>query len=149
MATSKYISDVKTINHGNEVVYNYLSDFNNLGQFFNEYTLAQISQQIPNGSIENFSSNSESCHFTISSMGEAGLRIIEREPLKMIKITGEGKIPFKVYLWIQILPVAAYECKIRLTLHAELNMMMKMVAGKKMKDGINKLADALTKFPYR
>jgi hypothetical protein len=30
-----------------------------------------------------------------------------------------------------------------------MNMMMKMVAGKKMKEGINKLVDALTMLPYR
>lgn len=148
MGVSKYVSDVKVIDHNNEVVYNYLSNFNNLGQFFNEYTLSQISQQIPNGSIDDFRSDEDSCHFTISSMGEAGFRIIEREAPKMIKITGEGKIPFELFLWIQILPVTAYQCKIRLTLHANMNMMIKMVAGKKMKEGINKLAEALTQFPY-
>lgn len=149
MSESKYVSDVKIINHNNEVVYNYLSNFNNLGQFFNEYTLQQISQQIPNGSIDDFRVDDDSCHFTISSLGEAGLRIIERESPKMIKITGEGKVPFELFLWIQILPVSAYQCKIRLTLHANMNMMIKMMAGKKMKEGINKLADALTQFPYR
>ena len=149
MAASKYVSDVKTIDQNNEVVFNFLSDFNNLGQYFNEYTLAQISQQIPNGSIDNFRSDADSCHFNISSLGEVGLRIVERETPKTLKISGDGKIPFEVYLWIQIIPVTPYQCKIRLTLHAELNMMMKMVAGKKLKDGINKLADALTHFPYR
>lgn len=149
MAVSKYTSDVKTIDQNNEVVFNFLSDFNNLGQYFNEYTLAQISQQIPNASIDNFRSDSDSCHFTVSSLGEVGLRIIEREAPKTIKVSGDGKIPFDVYLWIQILPVTPYQCKLRLTLHAELNLMMKMVAGKKLKDGINKLADVLTLFPYR
>jgi carbon monoxide dehydrogenase subunit G len=149
MSISKYVSDVKTINNNNEVVYNFLSDFNNLSVFFNEFTLAQISQQIPKANIENFESDTESCRFTISSVGEAGLRIIEREFPKTIKIAGEGKIPFELFLWIQILPVTPYQSKIRLTLHANMNMMMKMVAGKKMKEGINKLADALTMLPYR
>lgn len=149
MSVSKYISEVKHINQNSEVVYQFLSDFNNLGQFFNENTLAQISQQIPNGSIDEFHTDTDSCRFTISSMGEAGFKIIEREVPKMIKISGEGKIPFEVFLWIQILPVSAYQCKMRLTLHANMNMMIKMVAGKKMKDGIDKLADALAQFPYR
>lgn len=149
MSVSKYVSEVKQINQNNEIVYNFLSDFNNLGQFFNEFTLAQISQQIPNGSIDDFHTDIDSCHFTISTMGEAGFKIIEREAPRMIKITGYGKIPFELYLWIQIVPVSAYQCKIRLTLHANMNMMIKMVAGKKMKEGINKLADALTQFPYR
>jgi carbon monoxide dehydrogenase subunit G len=149
MSMSKYVSDVKTINNNNEVVYNFLSDFNNLSVFFNEFTLAQISQQIPKANIEDFESDTESCRFTISSVGEAGLRIIDREFPKTIKITGEGKIPFELFFWIQILPVTPYQSKIRLTLHANMNMMMKMVAGKKMKEGINKLVDALTMLPYR
>jgi carbon monoxide dehydrogenase subunit G len=149
MGLSKYESDVKTVNQNHEVVYHFLSDFNNLGQFFNEYTLAKISQQIPGFSIEDFKSDIDSCRFTITKVGEAGLRIIEREPTKTIKIAGEGKIPFGLYFWIQILPAGAYQSKIKLTLHAELNMMMKMMVNSKLKDGINKLADALTMLPYR
>ncbi|MCF8361891.1 MAG: SRPBCC family protein [Prolixibacteraceae bacterium] len=149
MGVSKYVSDIKTINNNNEVIFNYLSDFNNLSVFFNEFTLAQISRQIPKANIEDFESDSESCRFTISSVGEAGLRIIDREFPKTIKITGEGKIPFDLFLWIQILPVTPYQSKIRLTLHADMNMMIKMVAGKKMKDGINKLADAICMLPYQ
>lgn len=148
MSISKYVSDVHVVNQNNEIVYNYLANFNNLGSFFNQNLLSQISQQIPNGSIDEFKSDSDSCQFNISSVGTAGFRIIERETPKMIKITGEGKIPFELFLWIQILPTTAYQCKLRLTLHANLNMMMKMVAGKKMKEGINKLAEALTRIPY-
>jgi hypothetical protein len=149
MSVSKYVSEVKVLNHNNEVVYNFLADFKNLGLFFNEYTLAQISKQMPKVSINDFSSDTDSCNFSISSIGNAGFRIIEREIPKMIKITGEGKIPFELYLWIQVLPISQYQCKLRLTLHAHLNMMMKMMLGKKMEDGINKIADAFAMLPYR
>lgn len=149
MAANKYVSDVKLINQNIEIVYNFLSDFNNLGQFFNEYTLAQISQQMPKVKIEDFRSDIDSCVFKISSVGEAGLRIIEREPTQTIKLTGEGKIPFELYFWIQLVPAGPYQCKIRLTLHAHLNMMLKMVLNNKLKEGINTLAETLTRFPYR
>ena len=149
MSTSKYVSDIKIINQNSEVVYNYLSDFRNLGSLFNEYTLAQISQQMPKVSITDFKSDMDSCLFTISSIGDAGLRIIDRETPKTIKITGEGKIPFQLFAWIQVLPVTPYQSKIRITFHAELNMMMKMIVGKKLNDGVNKIAEALTMFPYR
>ncbi len=149
MGISKYVSEVKTINHNNLVVYNFLSDFQNFSAFLNEHSLAQVSKQIPNIEISDFRIDTDSCHFTISNKGEAGLKIIEREEPKTIKITGDGQMPFEVTFWIQILPVSAYQSKIRLTLHAELNMMMKMVAGKKLKDGINQIADALCMLPYR
>jgi carbon monoxide dehydrogenase subunit G len=137
------------IQHNNEIVFNYLSDFNKLGSFFNEYTLAQISQQFPKVDITHVKCDTNSIIFTLSQIGEAGIQVIERESPKMIKVTGTGKIPFELYLWIQILPVNPSQCKIRVTVHAQLNMMMKMLAGKKMQEGINKLADALTLLPYR
>lgn len=149
MGISKYVSEVKTIQHNNEIVFQFLSDFNQLGQFFNEYTLAQLSEQVPGVKIDGFRSDTDSCHFSINGKGEAGLRIIEREVPKTIKITGEGNIPFEMFFWIQVLPLSAYQSKIRLTLHADLNMMMKLLAGKKLQEGINKLADALTLLPYR
>lgn len=149
MSVSKYVSDIKIIQQNNEVVYNYLSDFKNLSVFFNEYTLAQLSQQIPNTKITSFECDFDSCRFTLSNSGEAGIRIIERESPKTIKLTGTGKIPFDMFVWIQILPLSEYQSKIRVTLHADLNMMMKMVAGKKMSEGVNKIAEALAHLPYR
>lgn len=149
MGTNKYVSDVKIITQTHETIFNFLSDFNNLGQFFNEFTIDQISKQLPQGSIDDFESDYDSCRFNISSLGEAGFRIIERDPTKSIKITGEGKIPFEMFLWIQILPSGPYESKIRLTLHADMGFMIKALIGNKLQDGINKLAHALTMIPYR
>jgi carbon monoxide dehydrogenase subunit G len=149
MSVSKYVSEVKTINQNNEVVFRFLSDFNNLGGFFNDHMLAQISEQIPGGSIEDFRSDSDSCHFTIKPLGAAGFVILEREESKVIKIGGDGKMPFELYIWVQIVPQSAYQCKIRLTLHAHLNVMMKMMLGSKMQGGVDKLAEALTHVSYR
>ncbi|HNZ72397.1 MAG TPA: hypothetical protein PKJ43_07235 [Prolixibacteraceae bacterium] len=148
MGTSKFVSDVKIIKHNNVVVYNFLSDFNNLRILFNEYTLAQLSKQLPNMEITNCVCDADSCLFTLSNNSQGGVKIIEREHPKTIKLTGEGKLPFEMFFWIQLLPTSAYETKIRLTLHAELNMMLKMLAGKKLKDGLDKIADALTMLPY-
>ena len=149
MGTQKYVSDVKTINQNNTVVYNFLSNFSNFSTFLNEYTLAELSKQMPNVEISDFRIDKDSCHFTIANKGEAGLKIIEREEPKTIKITGDGQMPFEITFWIQLLPASAYQTKIRVTLHAELNMMMKMVVGKKLKEGINQIADALCMLPYR
>jgi hypothetical protein len=149
MSVSKFVSDVKIIQNNQMIVYNFLSDLKNIGPYFNEYTLAQISQQFQKVNITGVKCDTDTIFFTISQVGDIGLMVIERESPKLVKITGTGKIPFELFLWIQILPVTEYQCKIRLTLHAHLNMMMKMMIGKKLQDGINKLADALTIFPYR
>jgi carbon monoxide dehydrogenase subunit G len=148
MSTSKFTSEVKNIQHSQEVVYSFLSDFNKLGAYFNEYTLAQISQQLPSNKITGIRCDTDSCTFLLSNNSEGGIKIIDREFPKTVKMTGAGQIPFELFIWIQILPVNANQSKIRVTLHAELNMMMKMMAGKKLKEGVDKIADALTLIPY-
>ncbi|HPR32332.1 MAG TPA: hypothetical protein PLK12_09560 [Prolixibacteraceae bacterium] len=149
MSISKYVSEVKTIDQNQEVVYRFLSNFENLGTVFNDQILEKISAQVPQVSISDFHSEKDRCWFTLSGYGEAGFRILEREEPKMIKISGTGKIPFEVFLWIQLLPVTPYQCKMRLTLHAGLNMMMKMMVGKKLEEAVNKLADTLAMIPFR
>jgi len=148
MSISKFTSDVKIIHHNQEVVYNYLSDFNKLGAYFNEYTLAQLSQQLPSIKITGVKCDTDSCTFLLSNNKEGGIRIIDREFAKTVKMTGSGQIPFELFIWIQILPVNANQSKLRVTLHAELNMMLKMMAGKKLKEGVDKIADALALIPY-
>lgn len=87
-------------------------------------------------------------------IGELALRIIEREENKTIKFETEQS-PVDANLWIQVLPtseisspMAGPGCKMRLTLKAELNMMMKMMIGSKLEDGIDKFADMLSSLPY-
>lgn len=150
MSLNKYVSEVKTIQQNQEIVFRYLSDFNNFSQFFNEYALEQLSTQMPGGiRIEDCKFDSDSCHLTLSKGGSVGFRIIDRDVPKTIKMTGEGSIPAQMFFWIQLLPVSDYQCKMRLTLHAELNVMLKMMLNKKLKDGIDRLADVLSAIPYR
>lgn len=149
MATSKYVSDVKIVNNNQEIIYNYLSNFENLSKYVNEGILEKMTEQIPQIKITNFESDADSCRFQISGMGLAGIQIIEREPHKTIKINSTGSLPVSIVLWIQLMSVSPYETKLRLTLDADMSMMIKMMVGKKLEDGVNRLADVLAGLPYR
>jgi carbon monoxide dehydrogenase subunit G len=149
MSTTKYVSDVKIVNNNQEIIYNYLSNFENLSKYVNEGLLSKMSEQIPQIQISNFESDADSCRFEISGMGQTEIRIIEREPHKTIKIGSSGSMPVGITFWIQLLPVSAYETKLRLTLNADMSMMVKMMVNKKLEEGINKLADMLAALPYK
>lgn len=149
MSVSKYVSDVKIVNNNQEIIYNYLSNFENLSKYVNEGLLEKMSEQVPQIKISDFESDADSCRFQIAGMGQAEIRIIDREPMKTIKITSTGSLPVSVVFWIQLLPVAEYETKLRLTLDADMSMMIKMMVGKKLEDGINRIADVLAALPYR
>jgi carbon monoxide dehydrogenase subunit G len=149
MSTTKYVSDVKVINNNQEVVFNYLSNFENLSKYVNEGLLSKMTEQIPQIKISNFESDTDSCRFQIAGMGLAEIRIIDREPHKTIKISSSGSMPVSIVFWIQLLPVSVYETKLRLTLNADMSMMIKMMVSKKLEEGINKLADVLAALPYK
>lgn len=152
MSIQKYVSQVKTINWSNEIVYSKLSDLNTLNKLFNpeniERAKAQLGDKAEKFNLEDFSADSDSCSFTVSPIGRISLRIIEREENKTIKIQSEEGIPMSFTLWIQLLPVNEYSSKTRLTLHADLNMMMKMMLGKKLSAGIDQFAEGLAQVPF-
>ncbi len=149
MSTQKYVSDIKIVEQNQDLVYNYLSNFENLSAYVNEGLLAKINESVPQIKVSDFESDADSCRFSLSGMGQAEIRIIEREPAKTIKISSSGGLPIGITFWIQLLQSGPYQTKMRLTLHAEMSMMIKMMVNKKLEEGINKLADMLAMLPYR
>lgn len=148
MAESRYVSDIQYIDHNNEVIFNYLSNFQNLSKYLTEDILEQLAEKVPQVKIQNFQSDADSCSFSVNGFGNAEIRIVEREPSKTIKVQGQGGIPIELTFWVQLLPVDAYKTKLRLTLHTEMGMMVKMMVGNKLEKGINQLAETLARLPY-
>jgi carbon monoxide dehydrogenase subunit G len=149
MGLNKYTSEVKLIDHNQQVVFNYLSNFENLGTYLSSGLLEKITEKVPQIKITDFKSDKDSCKFNITGLGVAEIRIVNRDPFKTIKVESSGGLPLSLTFWIQLLPVDQYQTKMRLTLHAEMSMMIKMMAGNKLEEGINQLADTLSKLPYQ
>lgn len=149
MGLNKYTSEVKVIEHNEQIVFNYLSNFENLSAYLNSGLIEKITEKVPQVKITDFHSDTDSCKFNITGFGVAEIRIVNREPFKTIKVESSGSLPIGITFWIQLLPVDAYKTKMRLTLHAEMSMMIKMMAGNKLEEGINQLAETLSKLPYR
>ncbi|HSH20658.1 MAG TPA: hypothetical protein VLA03_09405 [Draconibacterium sp.] len=149
MGLNKYTSKVKVINHNEQVVFNYLSDFKNLSSYLNSGLIEQITEKIPQVKITDFSSDHDSCSFNITGLGLAEIKIVNREPFKTIKVESSGGLPLSFIFWIQLMPVDNFHTKMRLTLHAEMSMMIKMMADSKLEEGIDKLADTLSALNYQ
>jgi len=149
MSLSKYVSDVKLIDYNQQVIFNYLSNFENLSSYLNSGLIEKITEKVPQIKITDFKSDKDSCKFNITGVGIAEIKIVNREPFKTIKVESSGGLPVSFTFWIQLLPVDQYKTKMRLTLHVEMSMMIKMVAGEKFEEGINQLAETLSKLPYQ
>lgn len=98
------------------------------------------------GKLEDMSFDQDSLTLKVQGISLT-LRIVEREPMKCIKFEGD-KTPIPLNLWIQILPVTDVEAKMRVTIGAEVNMFMKAMVSKPLKEGVDKLADMLAMIPY-
>ncbi|MGE0018068.1 MAG: hypothetical protein AB7S72_00250 [Draconibacterium sp.] len=149
MSLEKYTSQVKLINQNEQVVYNYLSNFENLSGYLNSGLIEKITEKVPQIKITDFSSDRDSCKFNITGLGLAEIRVVNREPFKTIKVESSGGLPISLTFWIQLMAVDNFNTKMRLTLHAEMSMMIKMLAGNKLGEGIDRLADTLASLPYQ
>ncbi len=148
MGVHKYVSDVKTIDQQIEAVFSHLSDFRNLSRYINEDLLNVMAEKVPQLTIRGFEADRDACRFEVGSFGKAEIRIVERTPCSTLKVRGEGKLPVEVTFWIQLLPVSLNSTKMRLTLHAEMGMMVGRLVGNKLEQGLNQLAEVLARLPY-
>lgn len=126
----EYISKTVRINRMSADVFAFLSD------------LSLFSQAIPKDKVEDWNATPDECTFKVKGM-QMGIRIIEREPYKTVKFTGNLAFPSEFFLWIQLKEVAAYDTRMRIVLHAKLNMVMKMLLKGKIQNGIDQMAEQI------
>lgn len=128
----KHESRVGKLNAPAATIYYTISDFSRLENI-----------TPPDGKIEVVMADSDSCRFSLGKNGEFGMRIIERKENDTVKIANDETVPFTFYLWIQLKEVAEGDTRVRVTLHAELNPMLKMVAKKPLTQFVDSLVDKL------
>lgn len=98
---------------------------------------------IPQDKLEGWEAEEDCCRFNVKGIGQMGLKIVEKDPYKTVKITGDGKLPFEFFLWVQLKEAAPYDTRMKLTLKADLNVMFKMMLKKQLEEGINMLAEQI------
>lgn len=128
---TEFESKIVAIHRNSEEVFRILSDFRQFTPF------------IPTDKLEGWEAQEDNCSFTVKGVGQTGLKIIDKEPFKTVKITGDGKLPFEFFLWIQLNEVAPGDTRMKLTLKADLNMMLKMMLQKQLGEGINTMAEGI------
>lgn len=116
-----------------EQLYNFVSDFRNLATLFPpeyrdkvEFSEHSITVEAMKGMFVTFS-------------------ILEQEPHKLIKLGVEATRDF--FIWIQIKQVAAYDTRIRITMHAEIPKIAGVFAKNKLQTFVDTFAETLAQIP--
>ncbi|HUS87587.1 MAG TPA: hypothetical protein VMW76_10125 [Bacteroidales bacterium] len=134
MELSKFESRTGKICASDKVVYNFITDMRNFGRF------------IPGGTIENWNAATDSCSFELSPVGGVKLSIIGKEPFSTVKFAGDGLNNTRSYLWIQLKQVAENDTRVKITIKAGINPMIRVMAAKPIDDFLEKLVSGLENF---
>ena len=139
MAETKYESQVCSIPCDAHKVYNVLSNLNNLNR---------VRDLIPQDKVQELEIEQDYLRIKVDGLGQKiCIRIVDKEEDKTIKFGAEN-IPMQANFWIQLKEVAPADTRVRLTLHADIPMMFKMMLDKKIQKGLDDAAQMLTQFPY-
>ncbi len=139
----KFESGVKFVPYSQERVYNKLSDLNNLESLKDR--IGQVREKSA-GRVEELSFDSDS--ITVKVQGLAiTLNIIEREPFRCIKFESKDS-PVPMNGLIDILTESDEKTKLKVTIHADMNVFLKTMASKPLQKGVEMLADILATLSY-
>ena len=95
--------------------------------------------------VEEWQATEETCSFKAKGF-TVRLRMEERIAPKHVKIVGdEGGVPIDFAFWIQLQPAGPYDTRLRLVLHTDLNMVMKMMIGGKLQGAIDQIAEGIAR----
>lgn len=126
----EYISKQQQILRPAEQIYAAISRFDNL-------TPALADK------VEEWQATEDRCSFKAKGF-LVKLCMAERIAGKQVKIVGdEGGVPIDFTFWIQLQSVSEADTRMRLVLHVELNMMMKMMIGGKLQEALDKIAKGI------
>lgn len=158
---SKFESGIKQIPYPQSNVFAKLSDLNNIAAIREKLqdpaVKEKLKEQLPENQkdklndiesrLESLQCDRDSVSVDAPPVGNIALRIIERDPDKCIKFESTNS-PIGFKMWIQLLPVTETSCKMRLTVDASLNMFIRAMVEKPLKEGVDKVADMLAMIPY-
>jgi carbon monoxide dehydrogenase subunit G len=127
----KYESKQVQIRRDAASVYGVLSNFNNFTPL--------VADRVEGWVV---SADGDECSFRVKGMA-VGLRMVERVSPSLVKIEATDSSPLGFTFWVQLKEAAPYDTRMRLVLHAEMNMMIKMMIGGKLQGALDGIADQI------
>lgn len=124
-----FSSNWQKINASEKSVFTFLSDLRNFETLMPEQ-------------VTDYQADFDRCSFTIKGMADLHLLAVERNPFHQIKLIPEGKSPFEFELVANIRNVSQ-QTEVRISMSAELNPMLAMMAKRPLQNLVNIMADKL------
>lgn len=91
--------------------------------------------------VEEWQADADTCSFKVKGF-TLRLRVDERVEPRHVKIVAD-QAPMDFAFWIQLHSVSADDTRLRIVVHTDMNMMMKMMIGGKLQEGVDRIAEGL------
>jgi carbon monoxide dehydrogenase subunit G len=131
---SYFESRTGTLTSNAEEVFTFVTDIRNFERF------------IPGGIISNWNAEKESCSFSVSILGTVSVRLAEKEKYNKVVFSGDALKKNDFLLTLNITDDVGDHAKVRILLSAELNPMMKAMAGKPIGQFLERLINEMEGF---
>lgn len=95
---------------------------------------------LPAGKVSGWEASEDKCSFNVDPLGRTGLRIIEKEPNKLVKMASDPEFSsYQFNIWIQLKKVAEDDTRVKITIEPLVNKMLLPM----LKLPLKKLADSI------
>ncbi|MBR4521376.1 MAG: SRPBCC family protein [Paludibacteraceae bacterium] len=134
-----YESHIAKVAADASAIYVVVSDLRNL---------ERVRDLIPQDKVQEFETDVDFIRLKVDGLGQKIIiRIVDRIENDTVKF-GIENLPVEGNFWIQVKQVAPHDSRIKLTLKAELPVMIAMMAGNKIQEGIDQAADMMAQMPF-
>lgn len=131
----KYESKIKVVKATAEAVYTRLTDLSRMGE------------ALPPQLAKDCVATEDECRIVTDKMGELCFRIAERKPHELVKYSVEAKMPIGMELHVQMKPAPDCdgESRLKVTLSADIPMLLRPMIGSKLQEIAEKMADSMSR----
>ncbi|MEE4214043.1 MAG: SRPBCC family protein [Bacteroidales bacterium] len=131
---SSYESRIGKVSSGSKEIFTFVTDMRNFSRF------------LPGDVIENWEASADECSFEVTPVGKAKVGIVQKDQFHTIKYTGYGLNNTEFFLWIQLKEVKEKDTRVKITIKADLNPGLKMIASKPINKFLDKLVSGMEEF---
>ncbi|MFO7755538.1 MAG: SRPBCC domain-containing protein [Bacteroidales bacterium] len=131
---SKYESRIGKVNAGSEEIFAFVSDMRNFKRF------------LPEKTVKNWEASVDECSFEVSPVGRSTIKIVRKDAYDTVKFAGRGMNNTEFYIWVQLKELGEKDTRAKLTIKADLNTGLKMIASKPIKNFLNKMVSGMEEF---
>lgn len=139
MSETKYESKIYSTKNSAHTVYSVLSNLENLNR---------VKDLIPKDKVQELEIHHDYIRIKVDGLGQKiTIKIVDSIPDDTIKFAFDN-IPLQLNFWVQLKQVNEEDTRMKLTIKADIPMMLKMMLDKKIQDGLEQAAQMLSTFPY-